>query len=100
MLLDLGVVVPATLVAAFAVGRGLAFGQRAVYAVLGWFALVPASVAAMAAVMLARDDPNASSANVVGLSVAATVATLLAVRLFVPLLRGPVTEEVAASTRA
>lgn len=93
VLLDLGVVVPAALVAAFAVRRGLAFGERAVYAVLGWFALVPASVAAMAAVMLARDDPNASWASVVGLSAAAVVVTVLTVRLFVPVLRDPVTAE-------
>ena len=30
------------------------------YGVVGWFALVPPSVTAMAAVMLVRDDPHAS----------------------------------------
>ena len=60
VLLDLGVVVPATLLAAAAVHRRQRLGQQAYYAVVGWFAMVPPSVAAMAAVMLARDDPHAS----------------------------------------
>jgi hypothetical protein len=86
-LLDLGVVVPTTLVAAWLSWRGTETGRRAVLAVVGWFALVPPSVAAMALVMLARDDPNASVPTVVLLTVASLVFAGVAVRLFWPLLR-------------
>jgi hypothetical protein len=86
-LLDLGVVVPTTLVAAVLSWRGTAAGRRAVLAVVGWFALVPPSVAAMALVMLARDDPHASVLTVVLLTVASLVFVGVAVRLFRPLLR-------------
>lgn len=86
-LLDLGVVVPVTLVAAALSWRGAAAGRRAVLAVVGWFALVPPSVAAMALVMLARDDPHASVPTVVLLTVTSVVFAGVAVRLFRPLLR-------------
>ena len=60
VLLDLGLVVPVTLVAAGATWRGSGLALPATYAVVGWFALVPPSVAAMAVVMLVRDDTYAS----------------------------------------
>lgn len=63
VLLDLGVVVPATLIGAVAVWRGWPHARVVVAAVLGWFALVPPSVAAMATVMWVRDDPHASAGN-------------------------------------
>jgi hypothetical protein len=50
-LLDLGIVVPADVVGAVALLRGRQLGRRALYAVTSWFALVPPSVAAMAAVI-------------------------------------------------
>jgi hypothetical protein len=86
-LMDLGLVVPATVVAAVACLRGAAQGERAVYAVLGWFALVPPSVAVMAMVMVARDDPHGSLATVGLLSVAALVFAAVSVVVFRPLLR-------------
>jgi hypothetical protein len=73
VLLDLGIVVPLTVAAAVALLRGTKAGQRAVYGVVGWFALVPPSVTAMALVMLARDDPHASVATVVLLGTATLV---------------------------
>jgi hypothetical protein len=85
-LLDLGVVVPATVVGALALMRGRQLGRRALYAVTGWFALVPPSVAAMAAVMAVKDDPNASVATVVTLTVASLVFGGFAVLVFRPLL--------------
>jgi hypothetical protein len=81
-LLDLGVVVPATVVGAVALLRGRQLGRRALYAVTGWFALVPPSVAAMAAVMLVNDDPNASAATVVVLTVASLLFGAFAVLVF------------------
>lgn len=85
-LLDLGVVVPATVVGAVALLRGHELGRRALYAVTGWFALVPPSVAAMAAVMLVKDDPNASMATVVTLSLASVVFGAFAALVYRPLL--------------
>ncbi|MGB3370985.1 MAG: hypothetical protein WBA81_10225, partial [Rhodococcus sp. (in: high G+C Gram-positive bacteria)] len=86
VLLDLGLVVPATVVTAVALFRKARFAQKALFAVLGWFALVPPSVAAMAAVMVARSDPTASVGQVVVLTVVAVVFVGFAVTVFRPLL--------------
>jgi hypothetical protein len=88
VLLDLGIVVPATVAAGLALLRGSADGDRAAYAVLGWFALVPPSVAAMAVVMVVRDDPYASVSTALLLTVASLVFAAVAVAAFRPLL-GP-----------
>lgn len=85
VLLDLGVVVPAVVAAAVALHRGAGFGRRAFYAAVGWFALVPPSVAAMAVVMVVRDDPNASWATVTLLTVSAVVFAGYAVAVHRPL---------------
>ena len=82
VLLDLGVVVPATVAAAVAALRGAPLALPATYAVVGWFALVPPSVAAMAAVMVARDDPYASVPTLVLLAATSVVTTVAAVRMF------------------
>lgn len=92
VLLDLGVVVPGTVVAAVALLRGAAVGQRALYAVVGWFALVPPSVAAMALVMWVRDDPHASLPTVVMLSVVSLVFGVFAWHTVRPLLTPASTE--------
>ena len=96
VLLDPGVVVPATVAAAVALLRGTPGGDRAAYAVLGWFALVPPSVAAMAVVMLVRDDPYASMGTTLLLGVASVVFAAVAVAAFRPLLAHPVRAEVPA----
>ena len=49
---------------------------------VGWFALVPPSVAAMAAVMVVRDDPYASVPTLVLLAVTSVITTGLAVHMF------------------
>jgi hypothetical protein len=89
VLLDLGLVVPATVAAAAAALRGSRLASPATYAAVGWFALVPPSVAAMAVVMAARDDPNASWSTVALLAAFATVTTAVAVRMFGRLLLEP-----------
>jgi hypothetical protein len=78
-LLDLAGVVPAALIAAVAVLRRAPAGQHAYYAVVGWFALVPPSVAAMAAVMVVRDDPHASLGTLLLLSAASAAFAVPAV---------------------
>ena len=85
--LDLGAVVPAALTAAIALRRHRAWARTAAYAVIGWFALVPAAVGAMAVVMDVNDDPNASTANTITFVVAATAFTFGATWLYRPMLR-------------
>ncbi len=92
LLLDLGVVVPVTLVVGVALLRGSATAARAVYGVVGWFALAPPSVAPpsvamMALVMLVRDDANASVGSVALLGAASVVFGAVAVAVFRPLWR-------------
>jgi hypothetical protein len=84
--LDLGVVVPLTVATAVGLLRRRDWAARAFYAVLGWYAAVPGSVAAMSLTMLGRDDPAASAGRAVVFTVAAAVFLLLAARVFVPLL--------------
>jgi hypothetical protein len=86
-LLDLGLVVPATVAAAVGLLRGASWGGKSLYAVFGWFALVPPSVAAMGIVMVIKDDPNASVGQAIVLSVAAVAFAALAIRLYLPLFR-------------
>jgi hypothetical protein len=84
-LLDLGLVVPA----AVATGIGLLVGSRwankALYGVVGWFALVPPSVAAMSIVKLLRSDPNAASGDTIVFVVVTLVFWVIAFLLFRPL---------------
>lgn len=84
-LLDLGIVVPGTVAAAVAVWRGARVAAVALFATVGWFALVPPSVASMAAVMVARDDPYAAGGQVVVLTTVAVVFAVYAVLVFRPL---------------
>jgi len=83
--LDLGLVVPAAIVAAVGLARGAQSARTAAYAVIGWFALVPASVAAMSITMWLNDDPNADSATMALFVVAAVVFTAGAALLYRPL---------------
>jgi len=78
VLLDLGVVVPAAVVTAIALFQRRPGAAKALYALTGWFTLVPVSVAAMAIVMLINDDPHKSTASAVIFTVAATLFTLFA----------------------
>lgn len=85
-LMDLGIVVPSAIAAAMALRRGAAFASKAMFAVVGWFALVPPSVAAMGITMVANDDPYASTPATAIFIVAAVVFAGFAVRVFWPLL--------------
>lgn len=86
-LLDLGLVVPATVAIGIGLVRGSRVAQRASYAVLLWYALVPPSVAAMSLSMLVNDDPHTSLGQALALSMFAIVFMVLAARLCRPLLR-------------
>jgi hypothetical protein len=84
-LLDLGLVVPAAMTAAVALIRGVRWARKAAYAVIAWFALVPASIAAMAITMEVNGDPNAEPIVMWVFTAAAVVFTVGAVMLFRPL---------------
>ncbi|MDQ3888999.1 MAG: hypothetical protein M3312_00395 [Actinomycetota bacterium] len=85
-LLDLGVFLPLTAAACVGLIRGACWGQKALYAVAGWFGLVGLAVAAMANAMYVKDDPVASGANTVFMSVLGGLFLVLAVYLYRPLL--------------
>lgn len=84
-ILDLGLVVPAAVAGGIALLRGTEWARTAAYAVIGWFTLVPASVAAMAITMQVNGDPNADTAAVVIFGTAAVVFTLGAAVLYRPM---------------
>lgn len=86
--LDLAVVVPLTVAAGLGLLRGRRWADRAFYGVIGWYALVPLSVTAMAVAMVARDDPAADGGKAVVLGAASAVFLALAGRAFAPLVRG------------
>lgn len=83
--LDLGIVVPVALATAIGLRQHRLWARSAAYAVIGWFALVPAAVAAMAIVMTINDDSNASTAATMMFIVAAAVFTAGAASLYRPL---------------
>ena len=85
-ILDLGVVIPGAAAAALALLRGTARARTAAFTVIGWFALVPASVAAMAIAMEVNGDPNADTGLTAVFSIAAVVFTVGAALLFRPML--------------
>jgi hypothetical protein len=87
VLLDLGVVVPYLIGTAGALCRRSHHSTLALYAAVGWFALVPPSVAAMGVAMVVNDDPHRSVAQTVVFVAAAVVFAAYAVRLYRPLLR-------------
>ncbi len=80
------------LAAAIALRRHRRWARTAAYAIIGWFALVPAAVAAMAVVMQLRDDPNATTAATILFVVAATVFTFGADWLYRPMFTSASTE--------
>lgn len=73
LLLDLGIVLPATIAVAAGLFAGRGWATKAMFMLIGWWAFVPASVAAMGIVMVANGDPNASAGQV-AVFVAAAVA--------------------------
>jgi hypothetical protein len=83
--LDLGLVVPAAITGAIGLRRARSWARTAAYAVIAWFALVPASIASMAITMQIKDDPNADGGLAVVFTVAAVVFTLGAGILFKPM---------------
>jgi hypothetical protein len=81
-LLDVGLIVPAGIATGIGVLRGVPWATAALYGLVGWFALVPPSVAAMSLVKLVRDDPNASGGDTVVFIVVTLLFWLVAGALY------------------
>lgn len=79
--LDLGVFAAAAFAGGIGLRRGRDWGVKALFGVVGWFALVGAAVAAMAIVMQAHGDPGASTGSTVAFVVLALALGALAIRL-------------------
>ena len=86
--MDLGIVVPVTVPTAVGVARRAGWATRAMYALLGWGALLGSAVAAMGVVMVARDDPAASPAAAAGIVIFAAAFLMLTAWLLRPLVAG------------
>jgi hypothetical protein len=87
VLLDLGVYLPATALAATGLRRGERWATRLHRGLVGWFVLTTIAVVAMAAAMQANDDPNASVGQLALLAPVAAAATGYTVAILRPVLR-------------
>jgi len=88
--LDLAVAAPAAVASGVALLRGTGWAAKGVYGMVGWFALTPPSVAAMAFVMVVNDDPNASTGRAFAFVAFAVVFGVFAAWLYAPLVGGRV----------
>ncbi len=88
-LMDLGIIVPVAVAAGVGVLRGAPRAQQALYALVAWFTLLGAAVAAMAMTMLINDDPAASVGLAIGFTAAAAGFAVLAAWLYRPLFPSP-----------
>lgn len=91
-MLDLGVFLPATVAACVGLGRRTPWAHKALYAVVGWFALVGPAVAGMAITMYVNDDPNASGLNAIFMTTLGSLFAVLGLLLFLPLFARPVAD--------
>ncbi len=85
--LDLAIAAPAAAVSGWGLFRRFGWASKALYALVGWFALVPPSIAVMSLVMLAKDDPGGSAGGAISFTAFAVVFATFAAWLYLPLLR-------------
>ncbi len=88
-LLDMGIIVPAGIATAIGLLIGSRWASRALFGLIGWFAMVPPSVAAMSIVKLLRDDPNGSTGDTIVFVVVTLIFWGLAAALFRRLFGAP-----------
>lgn len=86
-LMDLGIVVPAALATGIGLVRRAHWARKPMYAIVGAYALLGASVAGMALTMLAIDDPDASIGIATGFTAFALLFAALVVVVYRPLFR-------------
>jgi hypothetical protein len=86
-LLDLGLALPAIVTAWVGARLGAPGARPALYAVVGWLALVGIAVAGMAVAMMLRHDPAMSGAAMAVMVALAAGLSTMAALLYGPLLR-------------
>ncbi len=87
-LMDLGIIVPVSLVTAAGLLRGSVLARKAVFAIIGPYALLATAVAGMAIMMQVNDEAGASMAMVAAMSVFAVLFWAFAAYLYRPLFAG------------
>jgi len=80
--MDLGLVTPVAVAVGIGLLRDRAWARRPMFAIVGGYALLGVSVAAMAAVMLLADDPDASLGTLAGSVLTAALLLALAGTLY------------------
>jgi hypothetical protein len=98
--MDLGIVVPAAVTVGIATLRHRQWARKPVYALLGAYTLIGASVAGMAITMAARHDPDASTATVIGAVLLTALLAGLTCAVYRPLFRRANTGLAAAAAPA
>lgn len=88
-LMDLGIIVPVAIVTGIGMLHGAAWAQRVMYPLLTAYACLGISVAAMALVMVLRDDPDASISLLAGFIGFALLFAGLTAAAYRPLFRAP-----------
>lgn len=86
--MDLGIALPGSVAAGIALRRGRAWARKALYLILGWFALVGCAVAAMAVVMRVKGDPPMSTGEMAAFLALALGLGSLAGELYRPVVSG------------
>jgi hypothetical protein len=97
--MDLGIVVPAAVAVGVGALRHRPWARKPVYALLGAYTLIGASVAGMAITMAARHDPDASAVTAVGSTLLAVLLAGVTAYVYRPLFRRPVTNPHLAPTQ-
>jgi hypothetical protein len=89
--MDLGIVGPAAVAVGVGALRHRPWARKPLYALLGAYTLIGASVAGMAITMAARRDPGASAVTVVGSTVLTVLLAGVTAYVYRPLFRRPAT---------
>ena len=89
--MDLGIVVPAAVAVGVGTLRHRPWARKPVYALLGAYTLIGASVAGMAITMAAHHDPDASAVTAAGTTLVAVLLAGVTAYVYWPLFRRPVT---------
>jgi hypothetical protein len=89
--MDLGIVVPAAIAGGVGALRRRRWARKPVYALLGAYTLIGASVAGMAITMAVRHDPDASGVTAVVATVLAALLAVVTGYVYRPLFRRRVT---------
>jgi hypothetical protein len=86
-LMDLGIIVPAAVAVGVGALRHREWARKPVYAILGAYTLIGASVAAMAITMSLLDDPDAALATLIGMTLLAVLLGAVTCYIYRPLFR-------------